>query len=59
MLVYQVSEDILDHELGRVDSLKEVQDTDLFDEWLTVWRKPWQIADGMTIRMTYMIVIHN
>lgn len=32
---YKVSNKILDHELGRVESLKEVQDADLFDEWLT------------------------
>ena len=33
--VYQVSDEILDYEVSRVDSLKEVLDADLFDEWLT------------------------
>ena len=32
---YKVSNKILDYEVGRVDSLKEVLDADLFDEWLT------------------------
>ena len=32
---YKVSNQILDHEVGRADSLKEVLDADLFDEWLT------------------------
>ena len=32
---YKVSDKILDYEVDRVDSLKEVLDADLFDEWLT------------------------
>lgn len=32
---YKVSNKILDYEVSRVDSLKEVLDADLFDEWLT------------------------